>query len=69
MTIKQESWFFAACITVLMSIAFGYSLHNIGEGICIGIMMGVAFGAFESGKFADRKENNNGEENDDDEKH
>ena len=45
---KQERWVLAICTTVLMSIAFGISLHNVGVGICIGICMGAAFGLCES---------------------
>ena len=36
-------------MTVLMSIAFGISLHNSGAGVCIGVCMGAAFGLFDSG--------------------
>jgi hypothetical protein len=36
-------------MTVLMSIAFSISLHNIGTGVCLGICMGTAFGLFGSG--------------------
>lgn len=45
----RERWVLTACTTVLMSIAFGISLHNIGTGICLGDCMGVAFGLFGSG--------------------
>ena len=45
----RERWVLAACTTVLMSIAFGVSLHNIGTGICLGVCMGMAFGLFGSG--------------------
>ena len=45
----RERWVLTACTTVLMSIAFGISLHNIGTGICIGVCMGMAFGLFDSG--------------------
>ncbi|MBR3327482.1 MAG: hypothetical protein IKG22_09205 [Atopobiaceae bacterium] len=44
----RERWVLTACTTVLMSIAFGISLHNIGTGICIGVCMGVSFGLFGS---------------------
>jgi len=44
----RERRVLTACTTVLMSIAFGVSLHNIGTGICIGVCMGVAFGLFGS---------------------
>lgn len=43
---KQERWVLTICTTVLMSIAFGISLHNVEVGICIGVCMGVAFGLF-----------------------
>ena len=45
----RERWVLTACTTVLMSIAFGISLHNMGTGICLGDCMGVAFGLFGSG--------------------
>ncbi|MBP3893691.1 MAG: hypothetical protein J6D34_06585 [Atopobiaceae bacterium] len=44
----RERWVLTACTTVLMSIASGISLHNIGTGICLGVCMGVAFGLFGS---------------------
>ena len=46
---RRERWVLTACTTVLMSIAFGISLHSIGTGICIGLCMGMAFGLFGSG--------------------
>ena len=46
---RRERWILAASTTILMSIAFGVSLHNIGTGICIGVCMGMAFGLFGSG--------------------
>jgi hypothetical protein len=45
----RERWVLITCTTVLMSIAFGISLHNIGTGICLGDCKGVAFGLFGSG--------------------
>ena len=45
----RERWVLTTCTTVLMSIVFGISLHNIGTGICLGVFMGVAFGLFGSG--------------------
>lgn len=45
----RERWVLTTCTTVLMSIAFSISLHNIGTGICLGVCMGVAFGLFGSG--------------------
>lgn len=45
----RERWVLTACTTVLMSIAFGISLHSIGTGICLGVCTGVAFGLFGSG--------------------
>jgi len=47
---KRERMVLAVCMTVLMSIAFGISLNNIGIGIAIGICMGVAFGVFGEGE-------------------
>lgn len=45
---RRERWVLAICTTVLMSIAFGISLHSVGTGICLGVCMGVAFGLFGS---------------------
>lgn len=50
---RRERWVLTACTTVLMSIAFGISLHSIGTGICIGLCMGMAFGLFGSGDDGD----------------
>jgi hypothetical protein len=49
----RERWVLTACTTVLMSIAFGISLHNMGTGICLGICMGTDFGLFGSGDDGD----------------
>ena len=49
----RERWVLTACTTVLMSIAFGISLHNMETGICLGICMGTAFGLFGSGDDGD----------------
>ena len=49
----RERWVLTACTTVLMSIAFGISLHNMGTGICLGICMSTAFGLFGSGDDGD----------------
>lgn len=45
---RRERWVLAICMSVLMSIAFGISLHDLGTGICLGVCMGIAFGLFES---------------------
>jgi len=45
----RERRVLTACTTVLMSIAFGISLHNMGTSICLGTCMGTAFGLFGSG--------------------
>lgn len=45
---RRERWVLAICTTILMSIAFGISLHNVGIGVCLGACMGVAFGLFGS---------------------
>ncbi len=45
---RRERWVLAIWTTVLMSIAFGISLHNVGIGVCLGVCMGVAFGLFGS---------------------
>ena len=37
---------FPICITVLWAIAFGFSMHNWTVGICMGIMMGIAYDVF-----------------------
>ena len=50
---RRERWVLTACTTVLMSIAFGISLHSIGTGICIGLCMGMACGLFGSGDDGD----------------
>ena len=52
---KRERWVLAVCTTVLMSIAFGVSLNNIGMSVCIGLCMGVAFGLFGSGDNGDEQ--------------
>ena len=41
---------FPVSMAVLWGIVFTSSMHNLTIGICLGIMMGIAFGLFESDK-------------------
>ena len=39
-------------MTVLWGMVFGSAMHSLTMGICLGLMMGIAFGLFDS----DRKD-------------
>lgn len=47
---------FPISMTVLWGIIFATSLNSWITGICMGIMMGGAFGLFDSGENNDRNE-------------
>ena len=38
-------------MTVLWGIVFTTAMHNLTLGICMGLMMGIAFGLFDSGEY------------------
>ena len=39
---------FPISMTVLWGMVFGSAMHSLTMGICMGLMMGSAFGMFES---------------------
>ncbi len=42
---------FPISMTVLWGIVFTTAMHNLTLGICMGLMMGIAFGLFDSGEY------------------
>ena len=44
---------FPISMTVLWVVVFGSAMHSLTMGICMGLMMGTAFGLFDS----DQKDN------------
>ena len=42
----MEDKIYPISMTVLWSITFATAMHNWTTGICLGIMMGMAFGLF-----------------------
>ena len=48
--IGMKKKIFPVSMAVLWGIVFTTSLHNLTIGICLGIMMGIAFGLFDSDK-------------------
>ncbi len=48
-------------MAVLWGMVFATSLHNLTIGICLGIMMGIAFGLF----YSDKENEYNKEEKED----
>ena len=41
---------FPISITVLWGMVFGLAMHSLTMGICMGLMIGIAFGLFDSDK-------------------
>ena len=41
---------FPASMALLWGTVFTQAMHNITLGICMGLLMGIAFGLFDSGK-------------------
>ena len=41
---------FPVSMTVLWGIVFTQSMHSLVLGICMGLLMGITFGLFDSGK-------------------
>jgi MFS superfamily sulfate permease-like transporter len=53
---------FPISMTVLWGIVFTTAMHNLTLGICMGLMMGIAFGLFDSDK-KDKQEQGNDDVN------
>ena len=47
---------FPISMAVLWGMTFGAALHSWTLGICMGVMMGIAFGLFDSEKKDDREQ-------------
>ena len=47
---KHNKTAFAVSMAVLWGVSFGSALHDWTLGICLGLMMGIAFGLFDSGE-------------------
>ena len=41
---------FPISMTFLWGVVFGSAMHSLTLGICMGLMMGIAFGLFDSDK-------------------
>ena len=53
---------FQISMTVLWGMVFDSAMHSLTMGICMGLMMGVAFGLFDSDK-KDKQEQGNDDVN------
>ena len=49
----KNHWVFALCMTVMWGIIFANALHDVVTGICIGLLMGMAFGLFDHSNDAE----------------
>ncbi len=47
---------FPVSMTVLWGIVFTQSMHSLSIGICMGLLMGIAFGLFDSGRGGNEDE-------------
>ena len=47
--IKMKKSVFPVSMTVLWGIVFTQAMHSVTLGICMGLLMGIAFGLFDSG--------------------
>ena len=43
----KNRWVFAVSMAVLWGIVFANALHDVTTGICMGLLMGMAFGLFD----------------------
>ena len=43
----KNRWVFAPSMTVLWGIVFASALNDVTIGICMGLLMGTAFGLFD----------------------
>jgi len=46
----NNRWVFALCMTILWGIVFIYAMDNVTIGVCMGLLMGMAFGLFDCTK-------------------
>ena len=47
---------FPASMTLLWGVVFSQAMHSITLGLCMGLLMGIAFGLFESGSGGNKDE-------------
>jgi hypothetical protein len=47
---------FPVSMTVLWGIVFTQSMHSLSIGICMGLLMGIAFGLFDLGRGGNEDE-------------
>lgn len=52
----KKNKIFPLSMAVLWSIVFASAMHDWTLGICLGIMMGIAFGMFDAGKGENKDE-------------
>ena len=45
----KNRWVFALSMAVLWGIVFVYAMDNVITSICMGLLMGTAFGLFDGG--------------------
>ncbi len=48
----KNHWVFALCMTVMWGIVFASALNDVTIGICMGLLMGTAFGLFDCAKVS-----------------
>ena len=41
---------FPVSLALLWSMVFSQAMHSVTLGVCMGLLMGIAFGLFDSGK-------------------
>ena len=46
----KNRWIFALCMTVMLGIVFVCAMDNVITGICMGLLMGMAFGLLDCTK-------------------
>ncbi len=49
----KNRWVFALSMAFLWGIIFANALNDVTIGICMGLLMGMAFGLFDNAKDAD----------------
>ena len=47
---------FPVSVALLWGMVFSQAMHNITLGICMGLLMGITFGLFDSGRGGNKDE-------------
>ena len=55
----KNRWIFALCMAVMWGIIFANALHDVVTGVCMGLLMEMAFGLLDCTKETEDAEETN----------